>query len=175
MVRVWDAVTGQGVLTLTGHTDRVGHITFSPAPPDGGTGGKRLATSSLDGTARVWDAASGQQLLILSGYASSVRWVEFSPDGKQLATASMDGTADVWDAMTGQRLLHLTDHTGPVLAARFSPDGTRLTTGSADQTVRIHALRIEELVALARSRLTRSLTTDECRQYLHVDTCPAAP
>ena len=27
-------------------------------------------------------------------------------------------------------------------------------------------------IALARSRLTRGLTDEECQQYLHVDTCP---
>jgi class 3 adenylate cyclase len=30
-----------------------------------------------------------------------------------------------------------------------------------------------DAVALARSRLTRTLTPAECRQYLHVDACPA--
>jgi hypothetical protein len=38
--------------------------------------------------------------------------------------------------------------------------------------VRVYLLSIEELVALARSRLTRGLTDEECQQYLHVDTCP---
>ena len=39
--------------------------------------------------------------------------------------------------------------------------------------MRIHALRIEDLLALARSRVTRTLTEDECRKYLHVETCPS--
>jgi hypothetical protein len=30
-------------------------------------------------------------------------------------------------------------------------------------------------VALGRSRVTRSLTTEECRQYLHVEECPTSP
>lgn len=53
--------------------------------------------------------------------------------------------------------------------------GNGLISGSSDRTMRVHALRIEDLVALERSRLTRSLTTEECRKYLHVETCPAAP
>ena len=32
--------------------------------------------------------------------------------------------------------------------------------------------QFEELMALARARVTRSLTDAECRQYLHVDQCP---
>jgi hypothetical protein len=31
------------------------------------------------------------------------------------------------------------------------------------------------VIALAKSRLTRTLTTEECLQYLHMDACPPAP
>ena len=33
----------------------------------------------------------------------------------------------------------------------------------------------QDLIRLAKSRLTRGFTLDECRQYLHTDTCPAEP
>jgi hypothetical protein len=56
----------------------------------------------------------------------------------------------------------------------FSPDGTRLATGGSNY-VRIYLLQIEELFALARSRLVRSWTTEECRTYLHVEARPAEP
>ena len=32
---------------------------------------------------------------------------------------------------------------------------------------------VDELTELAWSRVTRSLTDDECQQYLHLDSCPA--
>ncbi len=49
----------------------------------------------------------------------------------------------------------------------FSPDGTRLAYAAADGTVRVLALDIDDLIHLARSRLTRSWTPEECRTYLH--------
>ncbi len=55
----------------------------------------------------------------------------------------------------------------------FSPDGTRLAYTAADGTVRVLALDIDELIQLARSRLTRSWTPDECRTYLSVESCPS--
>lgn len=56
----------------------------------------------------------------------------------------------------------------------FSPDGRKLATASrGDQTVRVYALQIDDLMNLARSRLTRTLTDNECRQYLHLEACPA--
>src|SRR2546427_3907116 len=43
IVKLWDAATGQELLTLKGHTDIVFSVAFSPD-------GKRLASGSLDRT-----------------------------------------------------------------------------------------------------------------------------
>ena len=67
-VKLWDAATGQELLTLKGHSARVRSVAFSPD-------GKRLATGSLDGTVKLWDAATGQELLTLKGHSDrSGRW-----------------------------------------------------------------------------------------------------
>jgi len=70
--------------------------------------------------------------------------------------------------------LTLTGHTSQVTGLSFSPDGTRLATRSRDGTVRVYALRVEDLIKIAQSRVTRSLTTAECQKYLHVDQCPTS-
>ena len=48
-VKLWDAETGQEVLTLRDHTAGVICVAFSPD-------GHRLVSGSIDRTARVWDA-----------------------------------------------------------------------------------------------------------------------
>lgn len=164
---VWDAGTGEKLFPLTGHTDAVRQVVFSPD-------GTRLATASLDGSAKFWDAVSGKELLTLSSHIGSVFGVAFSPDSKYLATASGDKTAKLWDAFTGKELLTLRAPDG-LTSVAFSPDGSQLATASRDGTNRIYLLKIKDLVALARQRVTRSLTADECQQYLHVETCPAGP
>jgi hypothetical protein len=41
--------------------------------------------------------------------------------------------------------------------------------------VRTYSLDFEELLGLARSRLTRSLTTEECERYLPDSACLSTP
>jgi WD40 repeat protein len=96
----------------------------------------------------------------------------FSPDGRRVATASRDGTAKVWEASTGAELLTLYGDGAGVGSVAFSPDGTRLAVGG-DNAARIYTLRIEDLVVLARSRLTRWWTPEECQRFLHQPDCPA--
>jgi len=57
----------------------------------------------------------------------------------------------------------------------FSPDSSQLAVASRDGTARIYLLKIEDLVTLAKQRVTRSLTIEECQQYLHVAACPVEP
>ncbi len=123
----------------------------------------------------MWDAATGQPLVTLIGHTNGVQSIVFSPDGTRLATASWDWTAKLWNATTGQELLTLSSHTNAVNGIAFSPDGTRLATASADDTARMYVLPIEQLMALARTRLTRTWTPDECKEYLQADTCPPTP
>jgi hypothetical protein len=119
--------------TLTGHTDVVTGVAFSPA-------GTLLATASYDKTARLWDTATGQTTRTLTGHhrrKGFLHKVAFSPDGTLLATASADKTARLWDTATGQTTRILSGHTDWVRAVAFSLDGTLLATGSQDATLRL--------------------------------------
>ena len=92
----------------------------------------------------------------------------------QLATASFDGFAKVWDVQTGQELMTLYGNTSNVFGVSFSPDGKHVATAGGDGTARIYTLDTDELAKLARSRVTRALTTEECRRYFHLEQCPDA-
>jgi WD40 repeat protein/tRNA A-37 threonylcarbamoyl transferase component Bud32 len=127
-VKVWDAQTGQELLSLKGGG---GSVVFSPD-------GKRLASDSGDALpladVTVWDAQTGQELLTLRGHTEGVTSVAFSPDGKRLASTSVDKMVKVWDAQTGQELLSFK---ADIRSVAFSPDGKLLASGSNDGAVTI--------------------------------------
>ena len=168
--KIWDVKTGELLFTLAGHTGGVVDIAYSPD-------GKKIATASGDSTAKIWDATTGSELFTLIGHSAELRPVAFSPDGKLIATGSGDNTAKIWDVETGQELVTLPGSEGGVYGVAFSlsDGGAHLAVASNDGVVRIFALQIDELLALAQTRVTRSLTMAECQKYLHVEQCPSEP
>jgi WD40 repeat protein len=127
---VWDAQTGQELVTYKGHSGMIPSVVFSPD-------GTRLASAAMDGTVKVWDATTSPEARTFRGPTGGVHGVVFSPDGKSLASAGRGpGTppdVKVWDAQTGQELLSLKGTGGSVA---FSPDGKRLAT-RGEKTVKI--------------------------------------
>ncbi|MFQ5922252.1 MAG: hypothetical protein ACE5M4_05360, partial [Anaerolineales bacterium] len=165
-ITLWESQTAHEIWSILGHDDWVYAADFT-------SDGQRVATGSRDTTAKIWDTQTGEELVELQGHTASVNFVDFSPDDLLLATSSVDGSVKVWDLETGTQRLSFGPYSGATTAAEFSPDGTRLLSSSETYfIVRVYALPIDEVVQLARSRLSRSLTTAECQQYLHIDKCP---
>jgi WD40 repeat protein/DNA-binding SARP family transcriptional activator/type II secretory pathway predicted ATPase ExeA len=166
LAKIWDASSGVEISAFSGHiqTERIWALAFSPD-------GERVATASQVGDLKLWDAQTGQELLNLAGHTSTVFGVAFSPDGKCLVSASMDGTARVWDASSGEVLQVNTSPSGPLFDITFTPDGKRLIASGAGKIYGF-IFDQDELIQLAKSRLTRGFTQEECRQFLHLEECP---
>jgi WD40 repeat protein len=162
---IWDIESGQQLLVLKGHDQFLKEAIFSPD-------GTRLLTTSWDATARLWDARTGKEQFTFTGHTGPVFGADFCPEGNLLATAAADGRIKIWDVQTGVLLLTLTGHTGVISGLEFSPDCTRLASSADDGTVREYVISLEALIELAYQRLTRTLTDEECRQFLHRDQCP---
>ena len=76
-VRLWDAISGQHLQMLEGHSEPVTSVAFS-------LDGKQVMSGSGDKTVRLWDAATGALQQTLDGHSRGVSSVAFSPDGKLL-------------------------------------------------------------------------------------------
>jgi WD40 repeat protein len=164
--KLWDVASGQNRTTLADHGAIVTDGVFTPDS-------LRLITSSLKGEILVWDATTGQSLPGPSAHAGNAS-LGISADGTRLATFSWDRTAKVWDTRSWRELATLT-HRELVDGGAISPDGTRIATFTPYDGVRIVPLDLAELVRLAKNRVTRDLTREECRQYLRREDCPSLP
>jgi WD40 repeat protein len=58
-LKLWDADSGNCILTLSGHSESVWAAAFSPD-------GKRIISGSFDSTIKIWDAQTGQCLLTMA-------------------------------------------------------------------------------------------------------------
>ncbi|MBD2485304.1 serine/threonine-protein kinase [Planktothrix sp. FACHB-1365] len=130
------------VATLTGHSDTVYSVAFSPD-------GRTLASGSNDTTIKLWDVQSQRQIATLTGHSSYVKSVAFSPDGRTLASGGGHKTMKLWDVQSQQEIATLTkdlddDNSlkmesisqftigddSSIASVAFSADGRTLASGS---------------------------------------------
>jgi WD40 repeat protein len=141
VVRVFDARTGQRVLTLKGEQGLHGPV-FSPD-------GTRLAAEDKDGTGvRMFDARNGQQLFAFPVGRPGHLDFAFSEDSSRLVVVhgtpkpigvegKGDGSLRVVDARTGKEIFALKGLSN-LQHPLFSPDGSRVTTASGDGPFRVY-------------------------------------
>ncbi|MCI0633161.1 MAG: hypothetical protein L0206_04490 [Actinobacteria bacterium] len=107
----------------------------------------------------------------LEGHTLPVVSAAFDAEGTRLATGSLDGMARVWDATTADLIFTSPVEPSDVAAVAFTPDGSRITAVYSDGRIIVHPIALEDAIEIARARVTRGLTDDECRRYLHSSSC----
>jgi len=120
-------------ITLKGHAQRLGHVSFLDT--------SSIVTAGFDHTWRLWDIATGQELQLQDGHSAQVYTLAPHPDGSLLASCDFAGIVHIWDLRAGAKIHSFSGHSGKILSSQFNPDGYRLATGSDDHTVRIWDLR----------------------------------
>lgn len=99
--------------------------------------GRRVLTSSNDGTARIWDLASHTEVLKMQG-GGAVRDAVFDTADERVAAVSADGAVRIWNAGTGALVKAFAAGTKePLRSVAFDPAGTRLVVASDDGLARI--------------------------------------
>ena len=160
-VKVWEVAIGEKITTIEDCAFRV------LVDPDG-----EWIVTATD-VPKVWDADSGEQLGSYPAPPGSfVRDAALSPDGSTLAVVGNSDSVQLFDTETRSQELVLRGHACGVEQIVFNVDGSMLASSACDG-VRVWALDIDDLMAIAQDNVTRSLTDAECRQYLHLDACPA--
>ena len=110
---ILDAITGSHKAILSGHTDEVWSVIFSPD-------GKSLVSGSVDKTVKLWDMQTGGAIRTFLGHTKAVRSVSISVDCITIASGSFDETVRLWDTQTGE-CHHVIKQETEVYCMRFSP------------------------------------------------------
>lgn len=161
----WDATTGD---LLAAYTEEGKELYGLALSPDGAI----LAAGDQDGNIQLWNLVTGEQLPVLSGHAGLVLRLTFNHNGSRLASAGFDRLAKIWDINSGKELFSLYGNTSNVFGVSFSPDDKILATAGADGSIRTYVMQMDDLIALTKARLNRTLTDEECQRFLHTEKCP---
>ena len=89
---VWSIPDGEALGSLLEHSMPVRDVAFSPC-------GKRIVTSSREGTIKLWDTQYFQVVLTLNHFNGYAETVQFSPDGEKLVAGLYDGSIEVWESL----------------------------------------------------------------------------
>jgi WD40 repeat protein len=99
---LWGKSRGEQLMTLTGHSNYVNCIAYSPD-------GSMLASGSSDHRVKLWNTSTGDLLANCAGHSAAVISVAFSPNGKFFASGGDDSLVRLWDAHTYQIILTITN------------------------------------------------------------------
>jgi WD40 repeat protein len=120
---IWDAVTGEHVLTLSAPEAPLG-VTAAVWSADN----SRIFTGGADGLIHVWDVETKVFIRTLVGHSGFVSGLALSHDNTRLASAGHDRTVRVWNAETGE-LIETFSYPERVHAVDWSPSGDKIAYG----------------------------------------------
>ncbi|KAH1003776.1 F-box/WD repeat-containing protein 7-like [Dendroctonus ponderosae] len=141
-LKVWSAISGKLMRTLSGHTGGVWSSQMS---------GNIVISGSTDRTLKVWDAESGICQHTLFGHTSTVRCMHLH--GNKVVSGSRDATLRVWNIETGEFLHVLVGHLAAVRCVQY--DGRLVVSGAYDYMVKVWKPETEECLHTLQGHTNR--------------------
>lgn len=130
-VQMWDASRCKKARTMTGHSARIGTMSWN---------GQVLASGSRDRLIYLRDVRVREPYISkLHGHRQEVCGLKWSFDDNQLASGGNDNKLYIWNLHSSQPVEKFTDHTAAVKAIAWSPHQSGLLAsggGTADRCIR---------------------------------------
>jgi WD40 repeat protein len=122
---LFDAATGKLIRRLSGHTDRVSAVAYTPD-------GALVLTAGRDGRVFSYDAVSGRRQDTYEA-DNEVTALAVSPLGELFVYGQADGLVVLREIQSGDIVREFDSHTAAVNSVAFSADGTQILSGSNDR------------------------------------------
>ncbi len=132
-LHIWNALSGQPILTFTAHPKTLVGMRALAWSPDA----TRIASGGGNDHVTIWNPDDGSAISTYTQQRSTINGLAWSPDGKRIASASSDSTIHIWAVETGADQIVCKGHTNVINTVAFSPDGRRIASACNDGTVRI--------------------------------------
>lgn len=186
MLRVWDAANGRRLLNIKAYAPpsifasddsedtSLPQVKWSPD-------GKRLLTTDFFLPLDVREARTGKVIQSFKGPTVSMNMADWSHNGKWLALDSpMQQDLKILDGNAKDLFVQIPS---PESLAWIKWDATDSRVAVATITKQVVIYKTDalgaqtptDLLNLARAKVKENLTAAECKQYLHMDSCPPRP
>lgn len=155
-VRIYDSTNYQLKQTLTGHTNSVFVVKYTPDQ-------RYLVSGGRDAHLRIWDVEKNYQLTqSIVAHMYAINHLGFSPDGRYFATGSMDKSVKIWDTHTFKllKVLDKARHAGhgtSVNRVLWMNDNETLLSGSDDRTISVWQWGMTDAPSAELNKSNRSL------------------
>jgi len=140
-VKVWNASTGEELMSLPADSHRVVSVDWSPD-------GSKIVSSEYvfpnPSVIKIWDAATGSELHSYTPHSHGVKSVRWSPDGSLIASGSFDHSVKIWYPDNGTVILTWSKTLLWITSVAWSPDGSMIAiSGNDDNPTDEHAKVID--------------------------------
>jgi WD40 repeat protein len=168
--RVHDARSGEQLAEIPSDRYEATDVSFRPD-------GSQLAISSHDVVIVDVEALRDRRVEVVATLpnrsgSTNIQSLQFAADGSELVTSSLSLELAVWNASSWEPKYTIR---GPYSTPSMSlpaSGGEVVSAGLGGPGLVVYTLDVDRLIEIARSRLTRPLTTAECIRYMHLDECP---
>jgi WD40 repeat protein len=136
IIKLWDTKTWQEITTLTGHSDTITSLAFSPT--------QRTLLSAAGSTIKLWQVDTGDEISFTA--PSAPRVISFNATGEQFACGGLKGVFTLWRVDTREKICTTTLHSEEITSVAFSGDGRFFATSSYDKSIKLWNAKTIDLI-----------------------------